>query len=102
MTDAAHGKAIKRAKSPEKKAALYSKARKFVTKGKYKHGENDIPIIGNKLYYKGGGVDAKDIGDGSLIFNPEQRKRISKAKGKKAKGKAIMKAEATWRKHNTD
>jgi hypothetical protein len=77
-------------------------AQKFVTGGKYKHGENDIPVSGNKLYYKDGRVESKNMGDGSLVFNPKQRKRIAKAKTLKQKGKAIMKAEKTWRKNNTD
>tara|TARA_R110001632_G_scaffold182421_4_gene302528 strand:- start:3654 stop:3818 length:165 start_codon:yes stop_codon:yes gene_type:complete len=54
------------------------------------------------MYLKNGKSVKKNMGDGSLVFNPEQRKRISKAKTLKELGKAIMLAEQTWAKYNTD
>lgn len=73
-----------------------------MTPGKYKHGQNDIPIIDDKMYLNNGKNVTKNMGDGSLVFNPEQRKRIAKAKNLKELGEAIIKAEQTWAKYNTD
>ena len=54
------------------------------------------------MYLKNGKSKSKNMGDGSLIFNPKQRERISKARNLKELGEAIIKAEQTWAKYNTD